>query len=175
MLDELRRKLTDQLNQGINTEPGVVYLMRGIRNILEQTGTKQVYPALLFYCDWVVHSKLSGSAAQDILQKFDAANIHLKAGTKWEDLPRSLRNEIDRISKLRSFEKEFTRFLQDQNLPPIDQNRVDGWIHFVHLYGKVVQDCPLEMSAQKANSTISKVVVQIEMANRPMGDHMLFR
>ena len=89
--------------------------------------------------------------------------------------PGSLRNEIERISKLRSFEKEFTKFLQDQGLTPIDQNRADGWIHFVHVYVNVVQDCPLEVLAQNANSTISKVVVQIEMANRPIGDEMLFK
>jgi hypothetical protein len=52
--------------------------------------------------------------------------------------------------------------------------RCDGWIRFVHLYGQVIQDCPLEVVGQNA-STISRVVVQIEMAKQAAGDEMFFK
>ena len=174
MLADICRKLEEQLNVGITTESQVVYLMAAIRKILEQTGMKKQYPDLVFHCDWVVHSKLTGRAAQAILEQFDAANIHLKAGIDLQGVPTDLRHEIDRISQMESFKGELERFLGEHNLPALDKHRPDGWIHFLHLYVQVVQDCPLEVVGQGA-ATISKVVVQVELATQPVGDEMPFK
>jgi len=38
--------------------------------------------------------------------------------------------------------------------------RRDGWAHFLHLYAKVVEDCPLVMTATSAAASIEKVTVQ---------------
>jgi len=170
-------KLEVQLASGITTEAEAVYLMAGIRKLLEHQQAKEQYKYLNFHCDWVLHSKLKGTMAQEILRQFDAANIHLKAGGELQDLPLELRTEIDRISKMKYFEDEFEKFLRANGLPGIDAARMDGWIHFQHLYAKVVEDVPLEMTTQNAAATIASVTLNVDLAKAPEheGGDMWFR
>ncbi len=170
------KKLELLLNKGISSELEVVYLMSGLRKLLEQQRAKDKYRYLKFYCDWTLHSKLEGSAAQDILGKFNAANIHFKAGLHLHQLPDPVRNEINNISKMKYFESELTAFLKENGLPSIDVVRQDGWIHFVHFYAKVVEDCPLVISSKNAiTAGIDRVTVSVEQANEALADAMLFR
>jgi hypothetical protein len=68
MEPEILRKLGTLLREGINSEPQAVYLMAAIRKLLEQqSGAKQRYYYLNFHCNWALHSKLSGDAAQKVL------------------------------------------------------------------------------------------------------------
>jgi hypothetical protein len=118
---------------------------------------------------------LEGPAAQDVLTYFDAANLHLKTGVKLHELPRGLQCEIDNISQMKHFEEELAAFLNANMLPSIDAARHDGWIHFLHLYAKVVEDCPLVISGKNSvNSDIESVTVHLELAKEAVGDHMLF-
>lgn len=150
--------------------------MSGLRKLLEQQQAKMQYTYLNFHCDWTLHSKLEGPAAQDILSVFDAANPHLKAGVELHQLPSELRNEIDNISQMKYFEKELTAFLRANGLPRINAVRSDGWIHFVHIYAKVVEDCPLVISAKNANTAdIESVTVSLELANQTVGNNMPFK
>ena len=162
MTEEIIRKLTAELNKGITTEVQVVYLLAGIRKLIERDDLGAQYPALNFHCDWVLHSKLDRSAAKAILREFDEAHPLVKSRM---DLPRELQNKIDDISKMRTFEKELTSFLEKYGLPPIAQD-VDGWSHFLHLYTQVIQDIPLMVKASSpdAAQNISKVVVHFEAA-----------
>jgi hypothetical protein len=92
------------------------------------TGQKQ-YKYLTFHCDWTLHSKLEGPAAQEILSKFDAANPHLKAGVELHELPGDLRSEIDNISQMKYFKKELAEFLQANGFPSINAVR-KAWTIF---------------------------------------------
>lgn len=160
MTEEIVRKLTAKIENGITTEVQVVYVLAGIRKLIERDDLGAQYPALNFHCDWVLHSKLDRAAAKAILREFDAAHPLLKSGMA---LPRALQNKIDDISKMRTFEEELTRFLEKHGLPPIAQD-VDGWSHFLHLYTQVIQDIPLMVKASSGDATqhISKVVVHFE-------------
>ena len=163
MLEEIIRKLTAQLNKGITTEVQVVYLLVGIRKLIERDAQGAQYRTLNFYCDWVVHSKLDRSSiVKGILREFDKAHLLLKGEM---NLPLELRNKIDDISQMRSFEKELTSFLGSYGLLPIAQD-VDGWSHFLHLYTQVIQDIPLMVkpSSPGATQNISKLVVRFEAA-----------
>lgn len=176
MIPDILKKLEALLNKGIAAETEVVYLMSGTRKLLEQQQAKKQYKYLTFHCDWTLHSKLEGPAAQGILSVFDAANPHLKAGVELDQLPSELRNEIDNISQMKYFKKELTAFLQANGLPSINAVRADGWIHFVHLYAKVVEDCPLVISAKNVNTAdIESVTVSFELANQTVGDNMPFK
>jgi len=75
MADELCRKLTVELQQGVTTEPQVVYIMAGIRKLIERDGIAERYDTLKFHCNWVLHSRLEGRAAREILHLFDTAEI----------------------------------------------------------------------------------------------------
>src|SRR5277367_4047130 len=103
MRADIIKKLDTLLRKGIADEPGVVYLMAGIRKLLEQQQAKQQYRYLTFHCDWTLHTKLEGSAAQEILSKFDAANPLFKSGLDLHQLPHGLRREIDNISQMKYF------------------------------------------------------------------------
>jgi hypothetical protein len=42
--------------------------------------------------------------------------------------------------------------------------RSDSWIHFLHFYAKIVEDCPLVMRATDKSSTIAGVTLKIDVA-----------
>jgi hypothetical protein len=161
------RKLTKELEDGITSEVQVVYLLAGIRKLMERDGIKSQYPYLTFHCDWVLHSELQGKTAQDILRKFDAAHPLLRDhNVELHDLPGDLRTEIDTISKMSSFEKELSSVLTKYGLPPLTATRQDGWPLFLHFYANVIEDIPLLVQDTVANpaQNISKVVVNVREA-----------
>jgi hypothetical protein len=122
---DIIRKLEAEVGRGITTQAQALYLMAGIRKLLEQQQAKKQYEYLTFHCDWALHSKLGGPTAQKILKLFDAAHIHLKTGVELQDLPPDLRTEIERISKMQLFEQELYQFLQTNGLPSLGTNRSD--------------------------------------------------
>ena len=160
---------------GITTESQVVYLMTGLRKLLEQQQAKKQYEYLTFHCDWVLHSKLRGTTAQKVLEQFDLANIHLRTGIELHDLPVDLQREIDGISKMEWFRKELSTFLAANGLPGLETVRRDGWTHFLHLYGKVVEDCPLEMTTNNTAASIEKVTVHLELANQVVETEIFYK
>jgi len=168
-------KLETLLAKGITNEPEALYLIVEIRKLLEQQQAKKHYEYLTFHCDWAVHAALEGTTVQRILKLFDAANIHLKAGVELHDLPGSLKMEIDRISKLRYFEMELENFLKANGLSGLETTRSDGWIHLVHLYAKIVEDCPLVMTAKNDSATVASVTLKMELAKEAKHDDMWFK
>jgi hypothetical protein len=187
---DILSKLTRELDAGIETEVQVVYLLAGIRKLIERDKAMEQYPDLKFHCDWALHSSLGGTAAKQVLRKFDAAHTLLRdKKIELRELPAELGTEIDRISKMRSFEEDLSRFLDDYGLPPLTKNRPDGWPHFLHLYAGVVEDIPLVVSlpaagkkqkakqgaADGAPKHISHVVVHFDQAREIVGREVLFR
>lgn len=157
-------KLELLLDKGIRTEADALYLMVEVRKLLEQQQAKRQYEYLTFHCDWALHATLEGTTAQRILKLFDATSFHLKKGVKLHDLPGSLRMEIDRISKMRYFEDQLEGFLKTNGIPSLESTRSDGWIHFLHFYAKIVEDCPLVMRAKNKSATIASVTLKIDLA-----------
>jgi hypothetical protein len=146
---EIIRKLAEELDRGITTEVQVVYVLAGVRKLIERDHIENRYADLRFHCDWALHSSMSRAAAKAILRQFDAAYPLLRDSGKLHELPSELRYEIDRISKMRSFNKELAEFLDAYGLPPLTKNRPDGWTHFLHLYTKVIEDIPLAISVPR--------------------------
>ena len=168
-------KLEKLLAYGIRSEAEAVYLMVEVRKLLEQQDAKRQYQYLTFHCDWALHAKLSGTTAQRILKLFDAASVHLKAGIKLDQLPGSLRMEIERISKLDYFERELESFLQNNGIQTLGSTRSDGWTHFAHLYTQIVEDCPLVMTAKNASATIASVTLELEFAKKVVHGDVFFK
>lgn len=189
---EIIRKLTEELDKGITTEVQVVYILAGVRKLIERDEVEDEYADLRFHCDWALHSCMDRAAARGILRQFDAAHPLLRDGIELHKLPADLRSEIDRISKMKSFERELTEFLAAYDLPRLTKNRPDGWPHFLHLYTRVIEDIPLTVSLAAAtkkkkpkqgppNSApkhISHVTVHFEQAREtlkhPKGEDVLF-
>src|SRR5260370_34888506 len=109
---DILKQLTKELNRGIAYEPRAVYLLTEIRKLIEHDNARNKYPDLKFHCDWALHSKLEGRAAQEILRQFDATHPLLrdqKLGL--HNLPRALSGERNRVSKIKSFSKDLSQLL----------------------------------------------------------------
>jgi hypothetical protein len=163
-------KLTNQIIDGIETEAEVVYLLAGVRKLIERDDLKEQFRVLNFHCDWTLHSTMDRAGAKTVLAIFDEVQPFLVAGT---ELPKYLEFQVDRISKMRAFRDELTEFLKRFHLPPLTVVRPDGWVHFLHLYAAVIADIPLtarppddraQGTRADAPKHISKVVVTCELA-----------
>ena len=180
MTPDILYKLTTELNRGITTEVQVVYLLVGIRKLIERDKIEDQYPALKFHCDRALHSSMDRAAAKAVLKEFDAAHTLLRGNVELHDLPAPLKSEIDRISKMRSFQKELSKFLTAYGLPLLTQHRHDGWVHFLHLYTKVIEDIPLVVAIRDSGPKhISHVTVNFEEARETIkhedGEELLFK
>jgi len=182
MTEAILKKLTAELNRGIDTEVQVVYLLVGIRKLIERDALEGKYPRLKFHCDWALHSMLDRAEARSILRKFDAAHALLKGEVQLHDLPGTLKNEVHRISQMESFSEELLQFLESYDLPPLTQHRSDGWMHFLYLYTRVIEDIPLVVRQAATDSNprhITEVTVHCDLARNPVklsdGEEMLFR
>ena len=161
MLPDIISKLTTLTTSGITSEVQLVYLLAGIRKILERDDKSDDFKVLKFHCDWALHAKLSGPMAQQILGKFDQANIFLREGVELADSSADLDREIERLSKMSLFQEEFTDFLKIYDIP-ISYGR-KGWAGFVLHYARIIEDVPLVMWSA-TNATINKVTVNVEEA-----------
>jgi|SRR5580704_3954993 hypothetical protein len=118
MIPEIIEKLETELKQGISSQAQLVYLLVGIRKIMDQDSSGPRYPYLRFHADWVVHSKLDRNAiAREILDLFDNAVPHLRAGIELHKLPSRIRRDFDRIIKMEQLEGEIEAFLTSHGLP----------------------------------------------------------
>ena len=162
MTGDIIDKLRAELDRGIGSEVQVVYLLVGIRKLIERDGLNEAYPALKFHCDWALHSKLDRAGARAILERFDSAHPSLKEN---QELPSPLRNKINQISKMNAFCDELSRFLDAKQLPQVTLQSSDGWGYFLYLYTRVVEDIPLELSSA-GSSTVEKVTVHCEAGEK---------
>ena len=170
---DIKQKISDLIASGIRTEAEAVYLMVQIRKLLEG-GTKEKYIQLKFNCDWAVHTKLSGTTAQWILERFDHANILLRDDGKILDLPTSLKDEIEQITKMSLFKRELDSFLIEYSLPKIEIIQ-EGWPKFLFFYAMVVEDCPLEIKSANNTSSIQKITISVEKAQKLFEDNQFYK
>lgn len=173
---DIRRKLKSELETGITTEAQVVYLLAGVRKLIERDGLQDKYADLKFHCDWALHPKLEGTGAKRVLREFDAAHPHLKSNMKIRDFPNGLGKKITRLSNIESLESELESFLLEYGLPSL----ADGWALFLLLYARVIEDIPLQVAVpvrKKKGKTppliptpkhISDVTVHVREAAAPV-------
>ena len=159
-------KLREQIEAGVTTEVQVVYLMAGIRKLIERDEAQDHYPLLRFHCDWALHSRMDRAGARRLLKIFDEAHLNFKNKLEWSDLPKPVQHALDEIAKMRGFEKEFERFVDEYGLPQLTRDHRDGWVRFLRLYAKVVEDIPLCVDVKKGDEikNISRVTMHLDDA-----------
>jgi hypothetical protein len=94
---EIIRKLGEELDKGITTEVQVVYVLAGVRKLIERDRVQDQYPDLRFHCNWVLHSKMHRKAAKAILKQFDDVHALLRENIELHELPSDLRKKMVRI------------------------------------------------------------------------------
>ena len=135
-------KITRELSNDIDTEPKVLYLLAEIRKYLEgcNQGEKDKYPNLYFYCNWVLHIKLSGSSAIKILNRFESIFLGMnnlkEMGTIFKKQERDFYLFVDLKKELRSF-------LEVNDIPTELLGSRGRWFKFKKLLVEILMDCPL--------------------------------
>jgi hypothetical protein len=70
MTPDILKKLDALLSAGITDEMQVVYLMSGVRKLLERQQAKKQYRYLTFHCDWTLHPKIGRTRCTRCTQVF---------------------------------------------------------------------------------------------------------
>ena len=156
------------MSSGLRKESQVVYLLAGVRKIIEQEPKFKKLEYLKFHCDWVLHSKLQGTFAQRILKSFEPAHKDLLAGKKL-----SPSHEADRVARMDQFHEELSSFLKANSIRDFEK-APNSWARFIYLYARVVSDCPLLIKNKSTNS-IKEVVVNVELGIREVAGEWPFR
>ena len=160
MTPKILEKLTNLLDCEIIGEIEVVYLLACIRKIIEQDKLHETYPNLKFHCNWALHSSLDRKDAQSILKIFD--EVHKIFCNKEEELTFEIRRKLENISGMVGFKEDLSLFFKKYNLPYTFLNNLDGWVRFLHLYCKVIEDSSLIVIDGQLN--LEKVVISLEEA-----------
>lgn len=175
MIHEIVPKLRREIEQGIRTEVQIVYLLAGMRKIIEQDASDGRYENLKEHADWALHSRLKGDFAQRVLRLFAEVRPHFIAGTDFHDLPEPLQTRLRQVSDMSKFREELSTFLQEHELPNFIADGPDSWTRFVHLYAHVIKDCPLIIRGDNIHLDIAKITIDLEMANKIVHGQVFYR
>lgn len=168
MTPQIIDKLQKEIRAGLHKESQVVYLLAGIRKIVEQENLSNQYEYLKFHCNWALHSRLTGTFAQKVLNHFDSAHLHLLKGN---DLGQN--TEADKISKMECFRDEISKFLSANYMTDFT-NSPNVWTKFMYLYARVIEDCPLIIRAG-GPAHIQEIIISVKMAENVAADHHAFK
>lgn len=157
MTPDIVMKLNVEIDSGIKTEPQVVYLLAGIRKLIEQNSQLARFEYLKFHSDWVLHFKLKGPFAQKVLKRLEPAHLEGLRGGR----PSSVA-EADRLTRMDPFKEELSEFSVQVGLHDFSKDPND-WTRFLYLYSCVVTDCPLYVRGDNP-TLLQEVVVTAEMS-----------
>jgi hypothetical protein len=153
--EQVKDKLTAVLNRPPQDGCEVIYALVKIRKVLEFDNSKRLFPFLNMLCDWVLHTQLAGTGAQQVVGMLDARLIQKE--WKPED-DRDDRGLFD-IFSLDLFRHDFRRFLNTQRLPLVWVDDMFAWQEFLVLYGDEVLNTPLKMATAEGKTMFLKEVV----------------
>lgn len=162
-------KLQSEIKKGLKEEAQVVYLLAGIRKIIERENKASKFDYLNFHCDWVLHSKLDRWFAQKVLNQFDSVHIsQIKSGGR-DPLSRT----IDNILNMEQFREQMSGFLKSHSLADFSQDG-DTWAKFLYLYSRVIEDIPLVISP-KNSASIQQITISVKISDQPVNDHKVYK
>lgn len=141
-------KLRSELHLPVETEMQVVYILVEIRKVLEHNTEKGRYPVLNFYCNWIVHTKLSASPVADrIVRLLDETLYRLANGER--DV--ALEAQAEEFMDERLLRDELRAFLESSDLPLEICTDSGRWDAFRKRLAGVIEDVPLKLLPSKAS------------------------
>jgi hypothetical protein len=141
MRDAIIEKLNKHFAAAPETEAGVAYAFVQIRKLLEKDGQKKHYPRLTFFCDWVVHGKLTGRETGQVLLEMDA-RLQRYDPAKPEALDPD--GQVHALLSHRSLQQEMLRYLTVTGINDVWVRDPAWWHRLSGLYTEIVRDSPLE-------------------------------
>lgn len=127
MKNNIKEKLSIELNREIKTEAQVVYILSRVRKILEIENNKE-FKILKFYCDWALHSEID--------------NVHPVK----EMLDGIVNNTGEHLFDFVSFKllhEELRSFLEEQRLPTTICESGEQGNMFNMFLSEIYSDTPL--------------------------------
>ena len=153
MKAQIVRKIRAELTRGITSECQVVYLLVQIRKLMDTDKSKEEqYRSLKMYSDWVVHIKLSGPTAKEIVRKADRFYPTLVNGQ-----PSGLdKAEFAKLFSLDAFREELGQFLTENRLSKFSNI---AWKKFLPCFLNVIEDCSLVWENPGSKAKVDEVVI----------------
>ena len=162
MNGNLKKKLVANIKRVLDqpiTDSGVKLFLIDTRRLLEVVGKTGNYKTLKFYCDWVLHPRMSGKTASRLLEDFD--DVWDRWVTQRIKMPQNFESTLGYQLGFYGFEQELQEFLASQNIrmvaPPLRVN----WHLLETTYCNLVNDCWLEYSGKKILKHINGARVEV--------------
>lgn len=155
---EILAKLSHLLSRPITEECQVVYFLVELRKALEIRGLFTQYPALRFYCDWAVHTRMDRAGAEEVLKRIDDVETADSFGM-FGTGGRRLAIAWDFLSQ-DVFRRDLHEALRGLALQTEICTTNDLWVSFVEVYAGVVSDCSLAIKSKNvATEYVEEAVV----------------
>lgn len=157
MQESIVTKLKSILNEGINNECKVVYLLAECRKLLEKYPSDPTPFALKLYCHWALHIDLyHPKVTLPFLQRVDAYAESVLAGTTdFLGEHRMLREFVF----LDTFRQQLKDLLKTYGLPTEVCDKNDYWQEFLKHYAGVIEDGSLSCNANGQPLKLVKEVI----------------
>jgi hypothetical protein len=142
-----RSALHEELSSILNVLPSnrrdLSHALSRIRKVLEYDGARGVCWALVFFCDWILHTKLDRKAARKLLTALDE-----RLGRSVPGKPESFDPDgmVLNILSFELFRQHLWNFLETNDLPTVWVADDFVWRKTAILYGELAKDTPLIMS-----------------------------
>lgn len=164
MSKDIISKLRDHLDNSIDTECELVYLLAQIRKLLEREDPQHqntAYTALWMCCHWAVHPDLaSQQTTGDFLDKVDRWVSNTVAYLQ----PRGTWSVVEEHRLFQDFifldtiRQQLKAFLKSRNLPIQICEEQERWYDFLNAYGGVIEDGTLALKAKSSPLSAVKQV-----------------
>jgi len=162
MSTSLRAKAIKRINSILSqpmTSASIKLLLVDTRILLESSGKSKQYRTLKFYCDWVLHSQMSGKTASQLLADVD------EVLDRWRSrkilMPQNFHDTLGYQIGFYGFEEELERFLRTCEVEMARAGTVVNWRVFEALYcDNLVSDCLLKYAGKKPLKLIHTAKVE---------------
>jgi hypothetical protein len=170
-------KLSRELQEIINSERQVVYLLIELRKLIEINQDGANYKTLKFCCDWVAHPVLKGREAQNIVRQFDEFQkfneiMFESAHSKSLTMDTRFFGKLEELLRLNKFRHELGEYLKLQGLDSSIAGDEDKWTTFLKYYAGVIEDCPLKCISEGL-VYVDEVVLKVIKVKPELVGHQL--
>lgn len=144
MKSAIVKKISQQLNNEIDSEPKALYLLAEIRKYIDRykEGTKDNYPNLYFFCNWALHIKMDRTPAIKLLKRFEEVIDEINT-KNLEDISNLFISKEINFYMFIDLKKELRIFFKLNNFPNKLVADHKNWNRFRYLLLRILMDCPL--------------------------------
>ncbi len=177
MTKDIVGKLEALLNQPIDSECKVVYLLAEVRKLLERDDPEHKMGSLWMYCHWALHVDLeSPKTTEGFLEKVDRwvtnTVAYLTPSGAW-----TFREEYNLFKDfvyLNTFRHQLRVFLAAYKLPTTVCSDNSQWNRFIQEYGGVIEDGTLAAVGKKGTLKAVERVTFEKGDDLTTGNHVPF-